>query len=93
MDKTGIAYALASFAQLAAAQTEFKRMTVLCSATEQLLQSLNLLLDPARQELHTSLIATAHTQLGEETFTAVWADGKKMKLNQVIDYALSPSSE
>lgn len=93
MDKTGIAYALEAFAQLAAAQEEFERGIVLCSAAEQLLQTLNLMLDPARQELHTFLITTAHTQLGGEAFNAAWLTGQTMKLQQVIDYTLSPSGQ
>jgi predicted ATPase/transcriptional regulator with XRE-family HTH domain len=88
MDKTGIAYALEAFAQLAAAQEEFKRAVVLCSANEQLLQALNLLLDPARQKLHTSLIATARTQLGKEAFTAARDRGSTMKMQQAIEFAL-----
>jgi predicted ATPase/transcriptional regulator with XRE-family HTH domain len=91
MDKIGIGYVLESFAQLAAAQEEFRRATVLCSATEQWLQTLNLLLDPARQELHTLLITTARAKLGEEGFTGAWMTGEMMKLQQVIDYVLSPS--
>ena len=90
MDKTGIAYALEDFAQLAAAQAEFKRATVLCSATEQLLQTLNLLLDPARQDLHTALLATARTRLGEDVFMTARAQGKRMKMQETIDYALVP---
>jgi len=93
MDKAGIAYALEAFAQLAAAQEEFKRAAVLCGAAEQLLQTLNLLLDPSRQEFHTSLIATAHTQLGEETFTEARDRGRTMKMQQAINYALASSNE
>jgi predicted ATPase len=93
MDKTGIAYIFEAFAQLAAAQGQFKRAVVLCSAAEGLLQNLNLLLDPPRQELHTSLIATAHTQMGEEVFNAAWSKGHTMKMQQSVDYALLPSDE
>jgi predicted ATPase/transcriptional regulator with XRE-family HTH domain len=90
MDKAGIAYALEAFAQLAVAQQEFKRAAVLCAAAEQLLQTLNLLLDPSRQELHTLLIATARTQLGKETFAEAWDRGRTMKRQQAIEFALTP---
>ena len=93
MDKTGIAYALDPLHNWPRFRRNSNARQMLCSSTEQLLQTLNLLLDPARQDLHTALLATARTKLGEKVFTAVWADGKKMKLKQVIDYALSPSGE
>jgi len=92
-DKIGLAYALEALAQLAAAQEEFKRGTMLCSAAEKLLQTLNLLLDPARQELHTSLITTARTHLGEDVFIPAWLEGQAMKIQQIIEFALSPSAE
>jgi tetratricopeptide (TPR) repeat protein len=93
MDKTGIAFALESFAQLAAALEEFQRGVVLCSANEQLLQTLHMLLDPPRQELHSALIAAARTQLGEEAFNTAWATGQTMTMQQIIEYALSPADE
>ena len=90
MDKIGMAFALECLAQLAGAQAEYERATVLCSATELLLQTLNLLLDPARQDLHTTLLATARTKLGEDVFTTARAQGKRMKIQETIEYALAP---
>jgi hypothetical protein len=51
---------------------------------------LNLLLDPARQDLHTTLLATARTKLGEDVFTTARAQGKRMKIQETIEYALAP---
>jgi tetratricopeptide (TPR) repeat protein len=89
MDKAGFIYSLQAFAQLAAAQKHFERAAVLWGAAEKLRQALNLLLDPLKEKLHTSLITTARTQLGEETFAAAWAEGRTMKLQEAIEYALA----
>jgi len=88
-DKMGIMYSLASFAQLAAAQKQFKRAATLWGAAEQLGQTLNLLLVPAKDLLYTSLIAEARTQLGEEVFRAAWLEGGTMKMQEAIDYAVA----
>jgi predicted ATPase/DNA-binding XRE family transcriptional regulator len=89
MDKSGTIYSLEAFAQLAAAQKQFKRAAVLWGAAEQLRQTLNLLLVPSREQLYTSLISDARAQLGEEIFREAWAEGRAMKMQKAIDYALN----
>jgi predicted ATPase/transcriptional regulator with XRE-family HTH domain len=88
-DKAGIFYSLSAFAQLAAAQKQFKRAAILWSAAEKLGQSLNLLLIPSKEGLYTSLISETNAQLGEELLAAAWAEGRTMKMQEAIDYALS----
>lgn len=89
MDKTGITYSLEACAQLAAAQKQFRRATVLWGSAEGLRHTLSQLPDPLREKLLTSLIAIARTQLGEEVFAAAWAEGRRMKMQEAIDYALT----
>lgn len=89
MDKAGITYSIEAFAQLAAAQKQFKRAAVLWGAGEQLHQTLNLLLPPSREQIYTSLISDARTQLGEEAFHAAWAEGKKKKIQEAIEFAIT----
>jgi predicted ATPase/transcriptional regulator with XRE-family HTH domain len=88
MDKMGITYSLVAFAQLAAAQKQFKRAAILWGAAEQLGETLNMLLIPSREELYTSMIPDARAELGEESFAEAWAKGRKMKMQEAIDFAL-----
>jgi hypothetical protein len=37
---------------------------------------------------HDQAIVTARTALGEEAFAAAWEEGKKMTLDEVVEYAL-----
>jgi non-specific serine/threonine protein kinase len=89
MDKTGIFYSLSAFAQLAAAQKQFKRAVILWSSAEKLGQSLNMLLVQSNEGLYTSLISEARAELGEEAFVGAWAEGRKMKMQEAIRYALT----
>jgi non-specific serine/threonine protein kinase len=89
MDKTGIAYSLEAFAHLAAAQDQFRRAAVLWGAAEQLRQTLNSLRDLFREEPYRSQIATMRTQLGEEYVAKAWAEGRMMKMQEAIEYALA----
>jgi predicted ATPase/transcriptional regulator with XRE-family HTH domain len=93
MDKAGIFYSLSAFAQLAAAQKQFKRAAILWSSAEKLGQSLNLLLVPSKEGLYTSLMSAARARLGEEAFDAAWLEGKEMKMHEAIEYALRSSKE
>jgi predicted ATPase/DNA-binding XRE family transcriptional regulator len=89
MDKTGIAYSLAAFAQLAAAQKHFKRAAILWGAAERLGQTLNLVLIPSREGPEKAAFLETRAQFGEEPFEAAWNQGQAMKLQEVIDYALT----
>ena len=88
MDKGGIAYSLAVFAQLAAVQNQFEHAARLWGAAEKLRQSLHLLPLTAKEQLYTSWIPAARAQLGEDVFAAAWAEGRAMKMQEAIDYAL-----
>ena len=89
MDKVGIIFLVQAFAQLVATQKLFECAAVLWGAAEQLRQTLNLQLPPAREDLYTSLIPDARAQLGEEVFTSAWAQGRRMDVQQAIDFALA----
>jgi predicted ATPase/DNA-binding CsgD family transcriptional regulator/Tfp pilus assembly protein PilF len=79
-----IAVCLVGFGVLATAQGEVVWAARLLSAAEALCKAINGVLPPfvhARQEF---TIAAARTQLGEEVFTAAWAEGRSMTLEQVL---------
>jgi hypothetical protein len=44
--------------------------------------------DPVSRVFYECDVALARTQLGEEGFTAVWAEGQAMSLEQAIAFAL-----
>ena len=90
MDKMGIAYSLAAFAQLAAAQKHFERAALLWGAAEGLGEIINLRLIPTGEELYSSLNTGAGPPLEEQEFQAAWARGKRMKMQEAVDYALTP---
>ena len=89
MDKMGITYSLEAFARLAAAQKQFERAALLWGAAEGLGESLNLSLTPPEEQLYRSLFSDSHPLIPEEDFRSAWAEGKAMKMQQAIDYALS----
>jgi tetratricopeptide (TPR) repeat protein len=93
MDKMGMTYSFAVFAQLAAAQQQFIRAAALWGAAERLGETLNFLLIPSEENTYTSLILETRTQLGPESFEAAWAEGKAMKMKAAIEYALKLSGD
>jgi predicted ATPase len=88
MDKAGITYLLEAFAQLAAAQKQFQRAAVLWGAAEQLRQTLNTLRIPSKEILYTSRLPAIRAEMGEKLFREAWAEGRAMKMQQAIEYAL-----
>jgi hypothetical protein len=91
IDKSGIIYSLEAFAQLAATQNQFERAVMLWGAAEGLRQTFNLQLPPSRERFYTSLMPETRAQLGEEVFATTWAEGRKMNMQQAIEYALNSS--
>jgi tetratricopeptide (TPR) repeat protein len=90
MDKVGIIYSLEAFAQLALSQKQFRRAVVLWGAAEQQRKKLHMLVDPLRKASLAISIATARSQLGENVLTTAWDEGQRMKMQEAIEYALSP---
>jgi predicted ATPase/transcriptional regulator with XRE-family HTH domain len=89
MDKVGILYSFEAFAQLATSQNQFRRAAVLWGAAEGQRKNLHLIVDPLQQASSASPIVTTRSQLSEDVFTAAWAEGRKMKMQEAINYALS----
>ena len=47
---------------------------------------------PNEQERYDRRVAAAREDLGNDAFSAAWADGRAMSMQQAIDYALSDES-
>ncbi len=93
MDKVGITYNLKALAQLNAVQGYFDRAARIWGAAEKLHQNLGFQPTPAREQLYTTLMPTARERLGETSFMASWDFGRAMKLDEAIQYALTPPDE
>ena len=88
MDKLGIAYSFAAFARLAAAQRQLERAVILWGAAQHLGQTINLVLVPSREGPDKVTFTETRAQLGQEAFAAASAEGRTMKMQEAIAYAL-----
>jgi predicted ATPase/DNA-binding XRE family transcriptional regulator len=92
MDRLGIAYSLEGLAQVAAAEEEPERAAILWGAANHLRETMNIPLDPSREELYTSLIPRIREQIGDVAFEEAWKKGESMKLEEGIDFGLHTQS-
>ena len=61
---------------------------ILWGAAKHLRETLNVILEPSREEAYTSLIPKTREQIGVELFEEALKKGKAMKLEEAIDFAL-----
>jgi len=92
--KEGIAHCLVGVAGVAGAVGQAERAARLLSAAETLLDTIGLSLAawPETRADYDRYVAAARAQLDAATFTAAWAQGRAMSLDQVVAYALEPLS-
>ena len=83
-----VATCLAGFAGLASAEGQPERAARLLGAAQALLDRTSTVIEPANRLEFDQELAAVRTQLGEETFTAAWANGRAMTLEQAIAHAL-----
>ena len=84
---------LACLASLLGLQGQPQRAARLMGASEALLESMGVKLQPNEQRLYDQGVAMVREQLGDETFNALRAEGQAMTLDQAIEYALSQEGE
>jgi len=68
------------------------RAATLLAAGQALVEATGGVLDPDDQPLFDQGVSRARAATDEKTFTAAWAEGRAMPLEQVIEYALRVSS-
>ena len=90
-DQTSIACCLAGMGSTAALDEEPERAARLWGAAEELRQKIGVRPPPASRATYERALAVARAQLGEAAFTAAWAAGRAMTLEQAITEALAPS--
>jgi len=86
-DKRGIAYALEGFAWLAAQQGQARRAAQLFGAAQALRETLGAPLPPADRPLYDRMVNMAQLRIGEDDFSAAWAEGRAMTLEQAVSRA------
>jgi predicted ATPase len=79
---------LEGFASAASGQGNFERGTRLFAAAEALREILGRDRLPPFQTEYDRRVASARAALGDAAFSAAWADGRAMTLEQAIEYAL-----
>ena len=85
----GIAFSLDASAKLAAGQAQPERAARLFGAAEGLREASGAVLSPGEGANMQPSIDAVRAALGEEEWSAAWAEGKSMTQEQAIEYALS----
>ncbi len=83
-DKRRIAFSLEAFGSLAVAQEKGARGARLFGAAEALRESLGSPLPPADRPDYDRGVAAARAGIGEDAFTAAWAEGRGMTLDEAV---------
>jgi predicted ATPase len=88
-DKGGSAWCLERLAEMAVALGKPEKAVHLLSCAANLRISIGSVIDAIDQTEHQDLRRSLQTQLGEESFTAAWKEGRAMSMGKAIEYALS----
>jgi predicted ATPase/class 3 adenylate cyclase/Tfp pilus assembly protein PilF len=80
----GAAESLEGLAQVAEAQGQHERTARLCAAADALRDAIGAPILPADRADHERTMAAVRHHLGETAFAALWAEGRALKLEQVI---------
>ena len=93
-NEADVAHCLEGLASVAGAEGRLVSAARLWGAEEALLEKIETAVYTYVQDrsLHRDRVATASARLGEEAFAAAWAEGRKMSLEQAIEYALDRSA-
>ena len=86
--KIAISYALDGFAALAASRGESELATQLAGAAEHLRESINYNIEPAERRFRDAYLASTRAVLSEAVFSAAYAKGRRLKLDEAVALAL-----
>jgi hypothetical protein len=86
-DKWGLAVCLTGLAGVAEAREQVELAARLLAATEALLEAIGGRLDALERLVYARTVAAAGARLDAATFSALWAEGRAMPLEQTIAYA------
>ena len=88
-----IAFILDGLAGIAASRRQPEQAVYLFGAAEALRETQNSVLPPIYRPAYERDVAAARAQLDEPAFTAAWAAGRALSLEQAIEAALKPLPE
>jgi predicted ATPase/transcriptional regulator with XRE-family HTH domain len=91
-NRVGIAAVLDGFAALALSKGDPARAARLWGAAENIRAAASEVFSLVELALYKRIVAGAHDQLGEARFTAAWAEGQAMPLEQAIADALNTNA-
>lgn len=74
--------------ELALAVGEVAHVARLCGAAEAIRQATGANMAPGEQKVHDSIVTAARSDLGDERFAALEAEGRAMSFEAAVDYAL-----
>ncbi len=75
--------------RLAVAQGHNERATRLLGAAESMREATGSALPPPVEEAYDQNLSALRSLLGEETFTALWTEGKAMGFEEAVEFALT----
>ncbi len=88
-DRGGIAWCLEKLAEAKYEQSQFQDATKIFGQAEALRAPIGSVIDPADQPEYHRMITELRSALGEEVFSALWAGGKAMSLDEIMECALA----
>ena len=93
-DRHGIAWVLSNLAIVARFRGRWERAARMFGAAEALRESVgssSLSLSPAERGAYETAVTAVRAELDPDVYTAAWADGRALPLDQAIAYALAPA--
>ena len=90
-DKGGIAWCLEKLAEAKYEQSQFQDAATIFGQAESLRAPIGSVIDPADRSEYNRIISKLQAALGMDAFAAAWAEGRALRLEDVIDLALSDS--
>lgn len=88
-DKGGIAWCLEKLAEAKSAQVQFEDAARIFGHAEAVRNPIRSVIDPADQPEYARILSGLRLALGAEAFATLWAEGAAMRLEKVIDCALT----
>jgi DNA-binding CsgD family transcriptional regulator/tetratricopeptide (TPR) repeat protein len=88
-DRLGIAQCIEAMAAVAGAQGKSERAVRLWRAAQALREDLGTPLPADERKILEPYLAAARSRLGEEAWEAAWEEGRKMILEEAVEYTLS----
>ena len=92
-DKQGMASSLSGLAGVAIGEDAPRRAAQLAGAAEALRASIKAQMEPEVRLVHEGAVAAARAGLSEAEFSAAWAEGEKMPLEEAVAFALEEIHE